>query len=238
MKLIPLSKKGRKHKGKYFAQVDDEDYEMLMKFNWSVSISAKTNYAIWSIIKDGIHHTIKLHRMIMRITDPKVEVDHLDHNGLNCQKNNLRAGTKSNNQWNRNIDKTNKSSRYIGVTWKKKNNRWEVHISHNNKRVQIGCFIDEIQAAKAYDKKAFELRGNLAKLNFKEIDNSIRVENNRHKWDGKIIGYTADSGTSKCIKCGCVKKYVKGVITFFRNDTVTGRLSPPCDNSLIKRVPY
>jgi len=90
MKLIALSKNG-KHKGKYFAQVDDEDYEFLNQFSWSVQISKRTQYAIRAIYpngKSGGCKSIYMHRFILGLSDTNIEVDYTTNffDNANMQK--------------------------------------------------------------------------------------------------------------------------------------------------------
>lgn len=56
-------------------------------------------------------------------------------------------------------------SEYIGVSYDKNTNKWQSIIRHNGKLIRIGRYDDEIEAAKAYNQKAYELRGDDAKLN-------------------------------------------------------------------------
>lgn len=95
-------------------------------------------------------------------------VDHKDRNKSNNKWNNLREATRSQNAANKgkNKDCTN---RYKGITHfnnttKKK---WTAQIKVNEKHIHIGCFKTQKEAARAYDKKALELFGKFAKLNFK-----------------------------------------------------------------------
>jgi len=57
----------------------------------------------------------------------------------------------------------------------------------------------------------------------------------RHKWDGGIISKVVDGGLQYCVKCGYIKQYVKGIPTYFRNDTVYDRYAPKCDNRELKK---
>lgn len=58
------------------------------------------------------------------------------------------------------------SSRFRGVYWDKRANKWRVMLSHKGKRYMVGRFVDEVTAAKAYDEKALEIVGPDAYLNF------------------------------------------------------------------------
>lgn len=92
-------------------------------------------------------------------------VDHIDGDGLNCQKKNLRLCTHADNMRNR-IKTHNGSSQYKGLAWCKSNKNWIVRIMFNRKTIHIGRFKDEIDGAKAYDAKARELFGQFARTNF------------------------------------------------------------------------
>ena len=146
-------------------QVDDDMFEYLNQFKWHAKKDDRTYYvARLSKVEEG-HKTIRMHRQITNC--PKgLEVDHIDHNGLNNQKYNLRICNHSQNQCNR---KGNGSSKYLGVSIEKNGNykRIRASIQTNKKSINLGCFYTEKQAALAYDQKAKELHGEFANLNFK-----------------------------------------------------------------------
>jgi len=154
IRKIPLTR------GK-FALVDAEDYYRLARYKWcSSTCGAKTFYALanWN------RKRVMIHRVIMDAPD-HLFVDHIDHNGLNNTKANLRLCTLAQNMRNtRPIKGT--SSKYKGVSWNKDAKKWRTVIRLNTKSQHIGHFENEIDAAKAYDKKAAELFGEFAHLNF------------------------------------------------------------------------
>lgn len=151
---IPLTR------GKY-AIVDPEDYEWLMKYKWHASDGRGGNfYAVNRKMQ-------KMHRLIMNAPKGKV-VDHINRNGLDNRKANLRPATHTQNMWNNGQRVERFSSKYRGVSWHKRLKRWAAIISINGKPKTIGYFKDEVKAAKAFDKVAKELRGEFAVLNFTE----------------------------------------------------------------------
>jgi hypothetical protein len=161
MKEIKLSQHG-KNRGKYVALVDDEDFERVSKFEWCVKKGKNTTYATMNVYINSKRTTQTLHQLIME----KTGIDHINGDGLNCQKYNLRQCTNQQNSMNR-IGNKNTSSQYKGVIWWDRSKKWVAQIMHNRKHVYIGLFTEEIEAAKAYDLKAKELFGEFAWLNFK-----------------------------------------------------------------------
>ena len=143
-----------------FALVDAEDYYKLAKFQWYANGPTKTKF--YAIRKcDG--KSVKMHRVIMNAPD-HLFVDHIDHNGLNNCKTNLRLCTHAQNSCNK--PSRNRASRYKGISRDKRDKKWTARVHAANKTHHIGTFATEIDAAKAYDKKASQLHGQFACLNF------------------------------------------------------------------------
>lgn len=160
MKQIPLTQ-GQ------FALVDDEDFEELNKFKWQANKSLHTYYAVRSFtISKNKRIDIKMHRQILGLTNGKIKCDHIDLNGLNNQRYNLREATHIQNMMNRK-SKINSTSQYKGVRWKKDSEKWVAAIYAKGKQMHLGYFTDEIEAAKAYDEMAKLHFGEFAWLNFK-----------------------------------------------------------------------
>jgi len=152
-KLIPLTQ------GK-FAVVDADDYEWLNKYKWCVCKSKRNCYAKRKV-KGKI---VFMHRQILS-APPHLFVDHIKHNGLDNRRPNLRLCTNIQNQRNKRPN-LNSKSRYKGVFWCKRCKKFRAKITHERKSFHLGYFESEIEAAKAYDKKATELFGEFAYLNF------------------------------------------------------------------------
>lgn len=146
MKQIKLSQ------GKV-ALVDDEDYEELNKYKWYSYKGGNTFYAGRNFNSNGKQKTIKMHRIIMN-TPKEMETDHIDGNGLNNQKSNLRIVTHRQNGQNKRI---NKSSRFVGVCWNEINNKWRAQIKINKKHKSLGVFDTELEAHNAYQNKLKEI---------------------------------------------------------------------------------
>jgi len=166
MKQIPLT---NKYKREIFALVDDEDYEKLSVFTWNFYEHKNKTYAVRTDRSTGRQIPIRMHRVIMEVDDPKVLIDHMDRNGLNNQKSNLRKCSNKKNCANRKSH-NNATSKYLGVYLRKDTNKWRVEGTSDGKRFNIGSFFDETEAAKAYDKWAKEYHGEFANLNFKTTE--------------------------------------------------------------------
>ena len=105
-----------------------------------------------------------MHRMIMRPRKGYL-VDHIDHNGLNNRRCNLRVCTPQQHQANR--GPCGGTSRFAGV-FLNRSNKWQAGIQWCGEYHYLGVFDDEVEAAKARDRKAYELNGEYAYLNFPE----------------------------------------------------------------------
>lgn len=161
MKLIPLSKTG-KNKGKHFAIVDDADFELFGHLNWYAHKSKNdhTYYALRSNTVNGKKGHIKLHNEIMH-PDKGFIIDHRDRNGLNCQRSNLRQATKSENR--KNI-KGSGFSKYLGVSFNKRDKSWVASILVNKRNKSVYCKSEE-NAATAYNIMAEKYHGQFANYN-------------------------------------------------------------------------
>lgn len=100
-------------------------------------------------------------------------VDHVNHNGLDNRRTNLRSGAQWQNRGNARKPKINRlggvtSSGYKGVSRQSGRNRWRATIRSNSASMNLGSFVDEIEAARAYDRAALEVFGTFACLNFPE----------------------------------------------------------------------
>lgn len=136
-----------------FALVDDEDYEMLMQYKWHTQNGCRTNYAHRSYRENGISKTIPMHRLIMKDNSHNL-IDHINGNGLDNRKENLRIVTKRQNAQNLHI---NKSSKYACVHFNKLSKKWRSNIRIGKERIHLGYFTNEEDAYKAYLNKLEEI---------------------------------------------------------------------------------
>jgi len=159
MKTIPLTQ------GKV-ALVDDEDFERMNQFKWQVMKNRNTFYAtrcVW--LKDQKKKkTLYMAREILRLSDPEIIADHINHNGLDNRKGNLRQCTHTQNKQNRK-KRCKASSRFKGVHFFKRSNTWKSQISIKGKETHIGSFHNEHEAALAYNIAALNHFGEFAHIN-------------------------------------------------------------------------
>lgn len=156
MREIPLSQ-GR------VALVDDEDYGELSKYKWSLSCQGNSEYAVR--IVDG--KMTSMHRTVLR-PPAGYQTDHVNGNGLDNRRCNLRPCTKKQNQQNCRVSKNNKVG-YKGVCRSTDHSRvkvWRSFLVVDNKQINLGRYTTPEEAAHAYDKAALELFGEFARLNF------------------------------------------------------------------------
>lgn len=135
------------------AIVDDKDYEYLSQFKWHWK---SNNYAA----RESSRKTIFMHREIMKPQDGML-IDHIDGNGLNNQRNNLRICNKSQNGMNR---QNNTGRQFKGVYPVGKKFVARIQVDGENK--YIGTYETQDEAARAYDRAAIDLFGRFAKTNF------------------------------------------------------------------------
>lgn len=143
-----------------FAIVDAADYEWLSRYKWCASNKQGTIYAIRRTKKGK---TVYMHREVTRAPKGTV-VDHIDHNTLNNRQCNVRVCTDRQNQANKGPH--GGASGYVGVY--PRNGNWEAGITWRGRHYYLGRFSDPVEAAKARDRKAYELHGPYAYLNFPE----------------------------------------------------------------------
>ena len=150
------------------AILDLQDYFRLRGFKWFLS-GNKTNLYASRTYKIG-HKKVTIKSMHRDITNvPKdLVVDHINGNGLDNRRENLRLATHAQNMYNRPKIKSKTSSPFIGVYFDNRIPKWTAKIRFQGKRIYLGSFKSEIDAAKAYDAAALKYHGQFAKLNFSE----------------------------------------------------------------------
>jgi hypothetical protein len=148
-KLIPLTRG-------LFTLVDADDYEWLREFKWMASVSSRGRaYAV-----RGHRHPIRMHNVILQTK----WVDHINGDGLDNRRANLRLATPSQNAVNRRRQGVVSSTGFHGI--KPNGTHWAAFVSINRKRHYLGTFATPEEAARAYDAAARQTYGEFAHLNF------------------------------------------------------------------------
>ncbi len=155
VRYVPLTK------GK-FAIVDAADYEWLSKYKWYAQ--ARRDGKGYYAVRSRGRHTIMMHREIMQTPEGMV-VDHGNGNGADNRRANMCNCTQEQNTQN-SRPRAKHTSRFRGVH--RHGNTWAATYGYKGVRYYLGLFDDEVAAAKARDRKAYELAGPFVYLNFPE----------------------------------------------------------------------
>jgi len=143
MKIIKLTKN-------QFAQVDDSDFKELNKHKWYCT---SAGYAV----REVKGKTLLMHRVLLDAQKP-FDVDHIDGNPLNNQRENIRIVTHAQNTQQRVHLNKNNSSGVTGICWWKRDGKWRARIYVNGKEIHLGLFAkkeDAITARKDAEKKYY-----------------------------------------------------------------------------------
>jgi hypothetical protein len=131
------------------AIIDDDCYEYLSRWRWKCKHEKNTSYAC----RTTNAGTLFMHRVIMD-APPGLDVDHVNHNGLDNRRCNLRIVTRSENLWN-------KRPEYAadGLRWDRRRNGWRVRVDHFGRRIEVGCYRDQDIARSVHQYMEAALRG-------------------------------------------------------------------------------
>lgn len=147
-----------------FALVDGEDYSRLIQRKWYAHKHHGNYYARCHQQHNNKEYSIAMHREILGLLPQFPAVDHINKNGLDNRKANLRTCTNMQNQQNRKVQFG--TSLYKGVHWNKNVKKWEARITHNKQLYHLAYCDNQIDAAHKYDQAAKQLFGEFAYTNF------------------------------------------------------------------------
>ncbi len=153
--------------GKYkgFTIVDNDIFQELNQYKWR---KQSNGYIVRSIVKNGSWSSEYLHKRILVVDEPNLEIDHINGCRFDNTSRNLRICTINQNQHNRKKQKKETSSKYKGVNWNKQNKKWRSQIAIGMKKIYLGYFDNEKDAALTYNKAAKKYHGDFALLNIIE----------------------------------------------------------------------
>ena len=146
---------------KNWFKINDEDLEIIKPYKWVKGI----RYPIAHIYKNGKRTSLYMHKLLMGEIG---EMDHINGDGFDNRRANLRKATRQQNSFNQKINRSNNTSGYRGVTWKTPHGKegwWYAGIEINGKSIHLGCYKDKIEAAKIYNQAAIKYFGEYARLN-------------------------------------------------------------------------
>ena len=145
-----------------FALVDYEDYEYLNELKWHLHKNGNQLYAQTTFYENKKRKQIYMHRLIL---EPKEKcIDHVNGNGLDNRKCNLRMCERHENALNRKKNINNLSG-FKGVSWFKPSQKWRAQIQYKKIVYHLGSYEKRIDAARAYNEAAIKYHGEFANLN-------------------------------------------------------------------------
>jgi hypothetical protein len=147
--------------------IDLGDIQICKKYKWQLHESGGNKFYVVTRTNDT-KKNIRLHRLILDFWDSSKDIDHINGNGLDNRKNNLRIATRQENMMNQRVLPSNNTSGYIGVTWNKKLNKWDAQIKFNKKHIHLGDYINIEDAARARKEGELKYFGKNKFANFEE----------------------------------------------------------------------
>ena len=144
------------------AIIDDADLDLVSGYRWQARKDDRRWYAQTVVRRaDGSRTTLNMHRLILGLADQKAHTDHVNGNGLDNRRTNLRACSQAENQWNCGTQ-ANNTSGFKGVNCDKSSGKWRARITVEGKRMNLGLYPTPQEAHQAYCKAAIELHGDFA----------------------------------------------------------------------------
>lgn len=151
----------RRSGGRLWVAVDVADLPVVARYRWSAHVTGRSIYARTQLVIGGRRVAPYMHVLLLGTRG----VDHLNGNGLDNRRVNLRPADKSQNAGNSRAHLGSTSS-FKGVCWDRRREKWLAQIRFAGRRRHLGRYGSEVEAARAYDEAALDLFGEYARLNF------------------------------------------------------------------------
>lgn len=154
-------------RGGYIAKVDDADADLLLSCAWQPRESKLADGRLVVHVARSVgpkRTSVYIHHFIIGLPPEGCRIDHIDGDGLNNCRSNLRIATHSQNAFAQRIRSDNTSG-HKGVSWDKESRKWYASIAFNGKRIKLGRYATIQEAVAVYQQKADELFGDFAKRN-------------------------------------------------------------------------
>lgn len=190
MEVIQINLTSKKYPGLKI-KVDKEDYPLVKDYKWHPSKARSQRrdlfYALADIYRNGIRTTISMHRLILKAKGGTV-IDHINGDGLDNRKSNLRFVTQRVNTQNKHVKN---SSNYPGVGWSKANNKWRARVMDSEGvTFHLGTYDDEEEAYQAYLWGLSELEAGRSIPSLREMRKTSRYKN--VNWKTKVGKWVAE----------------------------------------------
>lgn len=170
MKLLPLSRG-------LFSIVDDDDFEFLSQWKWFAFKASGSKRLFYAIRTDYSNKKILYAHKLLLGAKPGMVIDHINGNSLDNRRANLRHCSIKENVRNQ-APRVGFTSKYKGVAWRADRSKWTAYICPDRKKLNLGVFRSEHNAAYAYDKAALKHFGQYARINFPSLNtNGMRAVN-------------------------------------------------------------
>lgn len=150
MKEIPLTNGG-------VALVDDEDYNRVVQYRWGKFQGRSREWYAKRYVKPGLGEALQMHRFILKLPPRLPQVDHINFNGLDNRKENLRVVTQSQNKQNGRGAYSNSRLGVRGVSWDLKSKKYRAYCQADKHLYHLGFFstLDEAEQAAIAGRKKF-----------------------------------------------------------------------------------
>ncbi len=203
------------------AIIDEEDYSLIEGHKWHPMKSPTKGrdlfYAVTDVYREGVRTTLTMHRLVLDAKKGSI-IDHINGNGLDNRKSNLRAVTQRENLHNQHFKY---ASKYPGVVLNKSDKKWRAYLTNNKlgkkRHVHLGVFDTEEEAYHAYLWGVGEVEAGREIPSIREMKKTSRFKNvNWKKNVGKWVAELTVKGKYHYLGCFDSEMDAHGAVVKFR----------------------